>query len=134
MRMARIPAGADLIRNTVSQAPGFSIGNVHVMAGVPAIMQAMLDALAERLPTGKKMLSRSVAAGMGEGKIAKGLGEVQAAFPDVIIGSYPTHDPVTGFTTTIVLRSRDEEKLIAAEAAVEAMLAGIRSQADPKHL
>src|SRR5947208_15279885 len=57
MRMARVPAGAELIANPISKAPGFSIGNVHVMAGVPAIMQAMLDALAPRLPTGEKMLS-----------------------------------------------------------------------------
>src|SRR5690606_11897120 len=58
LRMARIPAGATLIENSVSKAPGFSIGNVHVMAGVPTIMQAMLDALAPRLETGRKMLSR----------------------------------------------------------------------------
>ena len=92
MRMARIPAGAELIENSVSKAPGFTLGNVHVMAGVPAIMQAMLDALAPRLKTGRKMLSRSVPAGMGEGKIAEGLAEVQAAFPDVLMGSYPTFD------------------------------------------
>jgi molybdenum cofactor synthesis domain-containing protein len=129
MRMARIPAGAELIRNSVSQAPGFSLGNVHVMAGVPSIMQAMLDALAERLPTGRKMLSRSVPAGMGEGKIAKALGEIQAAYSDVAIGSYPSFDPVTGFTTTIVLRSRDEARLAAAEAAVVKMIAEVRARA-----
>jgi molybdenum cofactor synthesis domain-containing protein len=127
MRMARIPAGAELIANSVSKAPGFSIGNVHVMAGVPSIMQAMLDALSSRLPTGRKMLSRSLPAGMGEGRIAKSLGVVQADFPDVMIGSYPTFDPATGFTTTIVLRSRDESRLAAAQAAVEAMLAEIRA-------
>ena len=70
LRMARIPAGATLIENSVSKAPGFSIGNVHVMAGVPNIMQAMLDALAPRLKTGKTMLSRSIAAGLKEGDIA----------------------------------------------------------------
>jgi len=127
MRMARIPDGAELIANPVSKAPGFSIGNVHVMAGVPAIMQAMLDALAERLPTGRKMLSRSVPAGMGEGRIATPLGEVQKRFPDVAIGSYPGFDPATGFTTTLVLRSRDETRLAEAEAAVVAMLAEVRA-------
>jgi molybdenum cofactor synthesis domain-containing protein len=128
MRMARIPAGAELIANPVSKAPGFSLGNVHVMAGVPAIMQAMLDALAARLPTGRKMHSRSVPAGMGEGRIAKRLGEVQAEFPDVTIGSYPTFEPQgAGFTTTVVLRSRDEARLDAAEAAVRAMLAEVRA-------
>jgi molybdenum cofactor synthesis domain-containing protein len=126
MRMARIPAGAELIANPVSKAPGFSIGNVHVMAGVPAIMQAMLDGLAGRLPTGRKMLSRSVPAGMGEGGIAARLGEVQKQFPDVMIGSYPGFDPQTGFTTTLVLRCRDEAPLAAAEAAVRAMLDAVR--------
>jgi molybdopterin-biosynthesis enzyme MoeA-like protein len=127
MRMARIPAGADLILNPISKAPGFSIGNVHVMAGVPSIMQAMLDGLAARLPTGRKMLSRSVPAGMGEGRVAKPLADVQGAFPDVAIGSYPTFEPEIGFTTTLVLRSRDEARLVAAEAAVKAMLEAVRS-------
>jgi molybdenum cofactor synthesis domain-containing protein len=127
MRMARIPAGAELIANPVSKAPGFSIGNVHVMAGVPAIMQAMLDGLAARLPTGRKMLSRSVPAGMGEGRIAKPLADVQNAFPDVSIGSYPTFEPEIGFTTTLVLRSRDEARLATAEAAVKAMVAAVRA-------
>jgi molybdenum cofactor synthesis domain-containing protein len=128
MRMARIPAGADLIANSVSQAPGFSIGNVHVMAGVPSIMQAMLDALTAKLPTGRKMLSRSVPAGMGEGRIAARLGEIQASFPDVLIGSYPTFDPETGFTTTIVVRSRDEAKLDAAEAAVSKLIRDLQTE------
>jgi molybdopterin-biosynthesis enzyme MoeA-like protein len=79
--MARIPQGADLIENSVSKAPGFSLGNVHVMAGVPAIMQAMLDALAPRLATGKKMLSRSVPAKAKEGDVATPLAEVQKRFP-----------------------------------------------------
>jgi molybdenum cofactor synthesis domain-containing protein len=129
MRMARIPDGAELIVNPVSKAPGFSIGNVHVMAGVPHIMQAMLDELAKRLPTGRKMLSRSIAAGMGEGRVAKALAEVQAAFPDVAIGSYPTFEEGTGFTTTLVVRSRDEARLTLAAAAVEAMLGEIRTTA-----
>ncbi|MEO8669490.1 MAG: molybdopterin-binding protein [Bauldia sp.] len=131
MRMARIPAGADLIENSVSQAPGFSLGNVHVMAGVPSIMQAMLDTLGQRLPTGKKILSRSLPAGMGEGKVAAPLAAIQALHPDVSIGSYPTFDPVTGFTTTLVLRSRDEAKLNAAEAAVAAMLEELHAAAKP---
>jgi molybdenum cofactor synthesis domain-containing protein len=131
MRMARIPAGAELIANSVSQAPGFSIGNVHVMAGVPSIMQAMLDVLAEKLPSGRKMLSRSVPAGMGEGKIATRLGEIQAAYPEVMIGSYPTFDPETGFTTTIVVRSRDEAKLASAEAAVSKLIRELHAGGKP---
>jgi len=128
LRMARIPDGAMLIENPVSKAPGFSIGNVHVMAGVPAIMQAMLDGLAPRLATGTRMLSRSVAAGLKEGDIGGPLGVVQRAFPDVPIGSYPSFDPGVGFTTTLVLRSRDEARLALAEAAVLTMLAEVRQR------
>jgi molybdenum cofactor synthesis domain-containing protein len=124
MRMARIPHGATLIANSVSRAPGFSVGNVHVMAGVPTIMQAMLDDLASRLPTGTKMLSRTIPAGMGEGRIAEGLRQIQADFPDVIIGSYPNFEAgrTGGFTTNIVCRSRDAARLDAAEAAVKALI------------
>lgn len=126
LRMARIPEGADLIENTVSKAPGFSIGNVHVMAGVPSIMQAMLDALAKRLPTGRKMLSRSLEAGLKEGTIAGPLGEVQAAFADVSMGSYPRFEEGVGYTTTLVLRSRDAARLDEAEVAVARMLEVLR--------
>ena len=129
LRMARIPAGATLIQNSVSKAPGFSIGNVHVMAGVPAIMQAMLDALAPRLARGSMMLSRSLPAGLKEGDIATPLGAVQAAFPDVSMGSYPNFQEGIGFTTTLVLRSRDAARLDAAEAAVKTMLERVRAAA-----
>jgi molybdopterin-biosynthesis enzyme MoeA-like protein len=91
-------------------------------------MQAMLDALAPRLATGRKVHSRSVAAGLKEGDIAAPLGAIQADYPDVAMGSYPTFDPVTGFTTTLVLRSRDEARLAAAEAAVAAMLAELKTK------
>ncbi len=127
LRMARIPEGATLIENAVSKAPGFSIGNVHVMAGVPAIMQAMLDVLGPRLATGRKMLSRSVSAGLKEGDVAAALAAVQAQYPDVAMGSYPTFDPELGFTTTLVLRSREEARLAEAEAAVAAMLNDVKA-------
>lgn len=124
MRMARIPAGADLILNKVSKAPGFTLGNVHVMAGVPSIMQAMFDEVAAKIPTGAKMLSRTVPVGMGEGRIASKLGEIQDEFPDVSIGSYPKM--LDGaFATDIVLRSRDAERLDLAARAVETMVAAI---------
>ncbi|WP_421723071.1 competence/damage-inducible protein A [Bauldia sp.] len=129
LRMARIPDGADLIENKVSKAPGFTLGNVHVMAGVPSIMQAMLDAVAETLPTGARMQSRSLAAGLKEGDVAGPLGELQAAFPDVSMGSYPHFEEGVGFTTTIVLRARDAALLDEAEAAAEAMLEGLRGRA-----
>ena len=127
LRMARIPAGATLIANSVSKAPGFTIGNVHVMAGVPSIMHAMLEALGPTLATGRKMHSRSIAAGLKEGDIATPFGAVQARFPDVGMGSYPGFQEGVGFTTTLVLRSRDEARLAEAERAVEAMLAGVKA-------
>jgi molybdopterin-biosynthesis enzyme MoeA-like protein len=127
LRMARIPAGATLIANSVSKAPGFTIGNVHVMAGVPNIMQAMLDELAPTLPTGRKMLSRSIEAGLKEGDIASPFGAVQARFPDVAMGSYPGFKEGVGYTTTLVLRSREEARLAEAAEAVEAMLDAVRA-------
>ena len=122
--MARIPAGADLILNKVSKAPGFTLGNVHVMAGVPSIMQAMFDEVAAKIPTGARMLSRTVPVGMGEGRIAKQLGEIQLDYPDVSIGSYPKM--LDGaFATDIVLRSRDAGRLDEAATAVEKMVAAM---------
>ena len=125
LRMARIPKGADLILNKVSAAPGFRIGNVHVMAGVPAIMQAMLDEVAPTLKTGVKMLSETVKANCREGDIGGPLGEIAKAHPDVMIGSYPFQDEGRP-NTNLVVRSRDPQKLAAAKAAVEAMLAQVR--------
>lgn len=122
LRMARIPAGADLIANSVSKAPGFKIGNVHVMAGVPSIMQAMLDVVAPTLQTGVKILSDTVRAGLREGDIGTALAEVAKAHPDVSIGSYPFFSE-TGPDTNVVVRSRDPEALAAAMAAVKAMIA-----------
>ena len=81
LRMARIPDGADLIENAVSKAPGFRIENVHVMAGVPSIMQAMLDAIAPTLKTGRKMLSRTIDADLPESRVAERLRDIQDAFP-----------------------------------------------------
>ncbi|WP_296603064.1 molybdopterin-binding protein, partial [Roseibium sp.] len=112
-RMARIPEGADLIENKVSKAPGFRIENVHVMAGVPSIMQAMMDALSPSLKTGKKMLSETVAADMPESRIAERLAAIQDAHPQTLIGSYPRATDGK-FTTQIVIRSRDEAILMAA--------------------
>ena len=117
MRMARIPFGASLIVNKASAPPGFKIENVHVMAGVPAVMRAMLDEVGPTLATGKLVLSRTLPFTQGEGKIAKGLGALQEDFDDVSIGSYPTM--LNGkFMTNIVMRGRDEERLDAAEKAV----------------
>jgi molybdenum cofactor synthesis domain-containing protein len=127
LRMARIPAGADLIANSVSKAPGFNIGNVYVMAGVPSIMQAMLDVVAPTLRTGVRMLSDTVRAGLREGDIGTALAEVAKAHPEVSIGSYPFFSEA-GPDTNIVVRSRDPEKLGVAMAAVQAMIDSERAR------
>src|SRR5580658_1072058 len=127
MRMTRVPAGAELVLNKVSAAPGFWIGNVIVMAGVPHIMQVMLDFVAPKLKTGAKMLSDSVRADCREGDIGTELGEIAKKHPDVIIGSYPFMDE-RGGNTNVVVRSRDAQKLAAAKTAVEAMLTRVRAE------
>ncbi len=127
MRMARLPAGAELVLNKVSAAPGFWIGNVIVMAGVPQIMQVMLEYVTPKLRTGAKMLSQSVRADCREGDIGTELGAIAAAHPGVVIGSYPFMDEQRGANTHVVVRSRDPQKLDAAVAAVEAMLTRVKS-------
>jgi molybdenum cofactor synthesis domain-containing protein len=127
LRMARIPQGATLVENKISAAPGFWLGNVIVMAGVPSIMQSMLDAVSGRLKTGAKMLSESVRANAREGDIGTPLGEIAKANPEVIIGSYPFFDG-SGPNTNIVVRSRDAKKLAAAMSAVEEMLAQVHAK------
>jgi molybdenum cofactor synthesis domain-containing protein len=117
MRMARIPHGATLIENTVSKAPGFRIENVHVMAGVPKVMNAMMDAIAPTLARGTPMQSRTVQFLGGEGDVAQPLKDIQERFPDVVIGSYPFETP-QGFATNLVLRSRIVEALEQALAEV----------------
>jgi molybdopterin-biosynthesis enzyme MoeA-like protein len=126
MRMTRIPAGADLVLNKVSAAPGFWLGNVIVMAGVPSIMQVMLDEVAPKLQTGVRMLSETVRADAREGDIGTPLGEIAKAHPDVAIGSYPFFDEQRGPNTNVVLRARDAAKLATAKLAVEDMLTRVR--------
>lgn len=110
LRMARIPAGAELIANSVSAAPGFTIGNVIVMAGVPDIMRAMLMEVTARLETGARMLSKSIRVMHPEGEIADIFAIHQKAFPDVSMGSYPSFSDGR-YTTELVLRARDETLL-----------------------
>jgi molybdenum cofactor synthesis domain-containing protein len=127
LRMARIPAGASLIENGISKAPGFRIENVIVMAGVPSIMQYMLDVVAPSLNTGVRMMSETLEAGnLPEGTYASPLAEVAKQFPGVSIGSYPSVTP-TGFRNQIVLRSKDAATLAAALDAVRAMLARLQA-------
>lgn len=127
MRMTRIPAGAELVHNKVSAAPGFWLGNVIVMAGVPSIMQVMLDEVAPKLKTGVRMLSETLRADCREGDIGTPLGEIAEANPEVSIGSYPFFDEQRGPNTNVVLRARDPAKLAAAKGAVEAMLARVKA-------
>ena len=116
LRMARIPFGAELVENSVSIAPGFMLGNVIVMAGIPSIMQVMLDAAAKYLQTGRKMLSAALDLHRPEGEIAGLFGDLQKKYPDVPMGSYPfMRDGRPG--TQLVLRSTDPARL--AEAATE---------------
>lgn len=113
LRMTRIPEGAGLIKNTVTHAPGFHIGNVFVMAGVPAIFKAMLGEVVPLLKTGATIQSRSIVFDKGEGDIATSLADVQKAHLNVSIGSYP-HMKDGRFSVEIVLRSRDIKALDAA--------------------
>ena len=124
-RMARMPVGSLHIANPVSTAPGFAIGNVFVMAGVPQVFQAMLDAVVGTLKTGTKMLSRSVACPFGEGDIGTLLAAVQKEHPLTSIGSYPHYDGQK-FSTEIVVRARADSDLNPAVVAVEAMVEAVR--------
>jgi molybdenum cofactor synthesis domain-containing protein len=128
MRMTRIPVGGELVLNKISAAPGFWIGNVIVMAGIPSVMQSMLDYVAPNLKTGTKMLSETVRADSREGDIGTELGEIAKQFPDVVIGSYPFTDENQVANTNVVMRSRDPQRLVAAKAAVEAMLVRVKAE------
>ncbi|MCX8502292.1 MAG: molybdopterin-binding protein [Alphaproteobacteria bacterium] len=121
LKMAEIPAGAELIGNPISKAPGFLIGNVAVMAGVPNIMRAMLDDLLPRLEGGAVVLSRTITAAIGESQIAHALSAIQDEFPMVQIGSYPYYRS-GGFGTSLVLRSALQDKLDKATAAVRKLV------------
>ncbi len=123
MRMARIPHGASLIENPVSKAPGFQMGNVFVLAGVPKIMQAMMGCLAPNLKGGAKMMSRTVRCDIGEGWISAKLEALQQKFPNVSLASYPFFER-NGMGTNLVARSTDEEALNQAEAALIALARG----------
>ena len=125
LRMARIPDGAELIQSATILAPGFKLGNVVVMAGVPSIMQAMMDIVSPKLKSGVRMLSDSVRANAREGDIGGPLREIANTHPDTVIGSYPFIDEDNKPNAHLVVRSRDPEKLAVAMAAVKEMLAGL---------
>lgn len=112
-RMARIPDGAALIDNPVSIAPGFTIGNVHVMAGVPNIFAAMVASVLPTLTGGAPLLSQSLRVNRGEGEIAGPFGALAAEFPDLSMGSYPFTQN-GAFGTNLVIRGSDPARLDAA--------------------
>ncbi len=120
-KMAVMPVGAKLIPNPVSGAPGFYIDNVYVMAGIPNIMQAMLDHVVKVIERGLPILSKNVRSNMPESVIAQELGEVQRQHPHVDIGSYPGFKDGK-FWTNIVLRSTDERAMNEAAAIVEMLI------------
>jgi molybdenum cofactor synthesis domain-containing protein len=121
LRMAMAPEGATLLPNPISRAPGFQIGNVFVLPGVPRIMQAIFDQLKYRLAGGDKLLSRSVSCALGEGTLAADLAALQERWPDIEIGSYP-YFRRGDFGVTLVLRGTDHARLAAATDEVKALV------------
>lgn len=119
-RMARIPAGAVLIENPISTAPGFSLGNVHVMAGVPNIFQAMLASLLPTLTGGEPLLSQSLRVNRGEGDVATPFAALAAEFPDLSMGSYPFNQN-GAYGTNLVIRGTDAGQIHAAMARLAAL-------------
>ncbi len=130
-RMATMPRGAALIDNPISTAPGFTIGNVHVMAGVPRVMEAMFERLAPSLKPGQPIEARAVhVIQVGEGLLAEGLGQIQNRFPEVDIGSYPFYR-ASGNGVAIVVRGTDPEKLDDAFTEVRALIMSFGGTAVP---
>jgi molybdenum cofactor synthesis domain-containing protein len=110
LKMTMVPEGATLIQNPVSGAPGFVMGNVYVMAGVPAIMQGMLESVLPGLKEGAVVLSSTVNCEMPESKLAQSLGDLQKKYPTIDIGSYPHYSPGKS-AVSLVLRGTEKEML-----------------------
>ena len=121
LKMAEVPAGATLLMNPVSKAPGFRVENVYVLPGVPRIMQVMFDLIRHELIGGEPMLSREIRAHLPEGKMGGPLGEIQDRFPDAELGSYPFYREGR-MGASIVVRHHDKARLDAAAAEVYAMM------------
>lgn len=117
LRMARIPDGATLIDNPVSSAPGFTLGNVHVMAGVPSVFQAMVASVLPTLTGGAPLISKTLRIDRGEGDIAGPLGDLAGAYPDLSIGSYPFQKDGR-YGANIVVRGTDGDQVSTAIAAL----------------
>jgi len=123
-RMARIPEGGELVRNPVSGPPGFMIGNVFVLAGVPSIMRGMLEDIGWRLKGGAVVVSRNVRVdGTGEGVLAAPLEQVALAHPDLSLGSYPFFGP-PGYGSNLVIRGRDPAEV---DATLDELVAALKA-------
>src|SRR5882672_7161916 len=122
--MARIPEGGILIDNPVSRAPGFQIGNVFVMAGIPRVMQAMFESYRHRLTGGKPMVSRQISAELPEGRMAEGLTQLQDRYADLEIGSYP-FARMGKMGAAIVLRGTDKARIDAAAEELKVLMTGL---------
>lgn len=127
-RMTRVPEGAELVDNPVSIAPGICIENVFIMAGVPQIMQAMLEDIRPHLRVGRKVWTQSLTVHAAESKIADELGIIQDANPDTSIGSYPFY--TGGYGTKIVVRSADTDAVAKAMNAVQSLCFAKRFETD----
>jgi molybdenum cofactor synthesis domain-containing protein len=124
LRMAMVPDGAVLLPNPISRAPGFQIGNVFVLPGVPSIMQGIFEQLKHRLVGGDKVLSRSVSCQLAEGTLARDLGALQQRYADLEIGSYP-YFRRGDFGVTLVLRGTDRERLAAATDELKTLIGSL---------
>ncbi len=121
LRMANTPEGAELIANQISVAPGFYIGNVYVMAGVPKVMQVMVEEILPRLEHGAPITSATVVCDLPEGTVAMGLREIQLKYAGLSIGSYPGRAN-TGYRVSLVVRGADSEQVSAAAVDIESLV------------
>ncbi len=127
LRMADLPEGAELIDNPVSTAPGFRLGNVYVLAGVPRIMQAMMDGIIHTFKGGLPILSETLSFWLPEGVIAEGVTAIQAKYPEVEIGSYPMIKDER-LATSLVLRSDNAEVLAIATRDTRAFIDSLKGE------
>jgi len=128
LRMARVPVGGELIDNPTGGPPGFSIGNVFAMAGVPMVMQAMTTTLTAKISGGKPVRSRSIGAYLSEGEIAQSLSDIQDRYPDIDLGSYPFYR-ADGFGVNLVMRGTDLTQLDIMKTEIGAMIVALGAEA-----
>lgn len=127
LKMANIPAGAILIKNPVSGAPGFQLENVFVLPGVPLILQAMFDGIRDRLTGGAKILTRSISTNLRESTLAEGLGKIQNNYPEVMIGSYP-YFKRGQLGVNLVARSTSETLLNEVSGQISELIASVNGR------